>query len=587
MTVWALHPVDTARSADRQKQVLVLYSTRRDAQIAVVGDRELPRILGKGLSGGLDFYSEFIDQTRFPDPLHLRVKYEAQRFDIVIAMGDGPRDFVSQNRDDIFPDTPVVFFGDTGAGRPMENATGVIGIQNFKGTLDLATALQPNIRHVFVVTDDKEYESAARAQFRSFEPRLTITYLTGLVTKELENRLATLPADSIVYYLVVSRDGAGENFHPLEYLDRMAAVATAPIYSWVDSAMDHGIVGGSLKDQTAQTEAVGQLALRVLQGEPADSIPTTTRDLNVAQVDWRQLQRWGISEARVPSGTLIRFKEPSAWDRYRVYVLGAAAVLLAQTALIAGLLVQRKRRRHAEDQVRGSQAELRASYDRIRDLGSRLLNAQDTERSRIARELHDDISQQVALLAIDLEMLTGPVQTDREELVTDALTRAQGLAKSVHDLSHRLHPAKLRLIGLIPSLQALQREMSRAEVAITFTPDNVPSSVPPDLTLCLFRVVQEALQNALKYSKARQVSVHLRGTPKGIELTIVDDGVGFDVNGAWGKGLGLISMRERLEALGGTLAIRSKAGAGTRLEVVVPLQVAESAETTVMTGLTR
>jgi signal transduction histidine kinase len=167
------------------------------------------------------------------------------------------------------------------------------------------------------------------------------------------------------------------------------------------------------------------------------------------------------------------------------------------------------------------------------------------------------------------------------------LTRAQGIAKSVHDLSHRLHPAKLRLIGLIPSLQALQREMSRAEIAITFTHDTVPSSVPPDLTLCLFRVVQEALQNALKYSKARQVSVHLRGTPKGIELAIVDDGVGFDVNGAWGKGLGLISMRERLEALGGTLAIRSKAGAGTRLEVVVPLQVAESAETTVMTGLTR
>ena len=152
----------------------------------------------------------------------------------------------------------------------------------------------------------------------------------------------------------------------------------------------------------------------MLRGEPADSIPTSSPSLNVSQVDWRQLRRWGISEARVPAGTLVRFREPSAWDRYRIYILGAVAVLLAQTALIAGLLVQRARRRQAEEQVRGSQAELRTSYERIRDLGARLLNAQETERSRIARELHDDISQQLALLEIDLELLSGAVQADAQ-----------------------------------------------------------------------------------------------------------------------------------------------------------------------------
>ena len=91
--------------------------------------------------------------------------------------------------------------------------------------------------------------------------------------------------------------------------------------------------------------------------------------------------------------------------------------------------------------------------------------------------------------------------------------------------------------------------------------------------MCLFRVVQEALQNALKYSKAHEVSVHLSGRPEGLSLTIVDDGVGFDVDAAWGKGLGLISMGERLEAIGGTLEIRSTPGAGTRLEVTVPIDV--------------
>ncbi len=113
----------------------------------------------------------------------------------------------------------------------------------------------------------------------------------------------------------------------------------------------------------------------------------------------------GHQRGGVPSGTLIRFREPSAWDRYRGYIVGAVVLVLAQTTLIAGLLVQRRQRRRAEEQVRGREAELQPSYDRIRDLAVRLLNAQESERSRIARELHDDISQQLALLAIDLEIL--------------------------------------------------------------------------------------------------------------------------------------------------------------------------------------
>jgi signal transduction histidine kinase len=578
-----------AQVAAGQKQVLVLYSTRRDAQIVALGERELPRILDDGLEVAIDYYSEYLDRTRFPDPRYqeairdfLRHKYKGQRFDVIIAMQDIALEFVAENRDDLFPGTPVVFYADSAATRRVANSTGVIVELNLSGTLALAAQLQPDIQRVFVVTgaeaSDREYESLARAQFRPFEARFTITYLAGLATDELSARLAALPAQSIVYYLIVNRDGAGVNFHPLEYLDRLAAVASAPIYCWVDSAMDHGVVGGSLKNQHAQTEAVGRLALRVLRGERADSIPTSWRDLNVNQVDWRQLRRWGIDLGRVPPGTVVMFQEPSVWDRYKVYIVAAAAVLVAQTTLIAGLLVQRTRRRQAEERMRGSQAELRASYERIRALGSRLLSAQDSERARIARELHDDISQQLALLAIDLELLSG-AEGDTEELAGGALTRAHGIARSVHDLSHRLHPAKLRLIGLVAALQALPRELSRSGVAIAFSQENVPATLAPDLTLCLFRIVQEALQNALKHSRAHEVSVHLAGGPDGLSLTIVDDGVGFDVEAAWAKGLGLVSMGERLEAIGGKLQIRSRPGDGTRVEATVPLRLGQSEET--------
>jgi signal transduction histidine kinase len=125
----------------------------------------------------------------------------------------------------------------------------------------------------------------------------------------------------------------------------------------------------------------------------------------------------------------------------------------------------------------------------------------------------------------------------------------------------------------------LQRELSQSDLKITFTHDNVPSAISAEVTLCIFRVVQEALQNAVKYSRARNVSVHLAGGPSGLMLTISDDGVGFDVDQSWGKGLGLISIEERLDAIGGTFQIHSKAGSGTRLDITVPASAADSAET--------
>jgi signal transduction histidine kinase len=588
MVLSELAPAGSAWAA--QKEVLVLYSTRRDAQIAIVGERELPRILDNGLAEGVDYYSEYIDQARFRDPQYkvafrnfLRLKYKDVRFDIVIAMQDIALEFIGETRDDLFPDVPVVFFAATPNTRRVANSTGIIAPLNLGATLDLAAELQPDVRRVFVVSgadrDDLAYERMARAQFRSFDRRFTFEYLTGLSTKDLEARLKALPEHSVVYYLVVNKDGAGENFHPLEYLDHIAAIASAPVYCWVDSALDRGIVGGSLKNQKTQTEAVGQLALRVVRGEPADTIPTSSPDLNVRQVDWRQLRRWGISEARVPVDTFVRFREPSAWDRYKVYILGAAALLTAQTALIGAMLIQMRRRRQAEEELRGNQAQLRTSYERIRDLGARLLGAQETERARIARDLHDDISQQLVVLTMDLELLGGAHQAEIRQRADDASARARALAKSVHDLSHRLHPAKLRLTGLVPALASLQQELGQSKIAITFTHQDVPRVLPADLTLCVFRVVQEALQNTLKYSKADKVCVHLVGRADALQLTIADDGVGFGVAAAWGKGLGLISMGERLEAVGGTLEVRSSPGNGTRLEVTVPLPavLAESA----------
>jgi signal transduction histidine kinase len=580
----------SAWAADEHKRVLVLYSTRRDAEFSVVGEDELPKILDAGLGRDLDYYSEFIDVTRFPDLSYrvafgdfIRLKYQDVAFDLVIAMGDVATEFVTTNRDHLFKEIPAVFLANSPDARVVGNSSGFILERDFTETLRLIEQLQPDVRNIFVLTGgaaaDRAFERQARAQFKPFEARWTFNYFTGLEAKDLERRLATLPEHSVVYYVLVTEDGSGDKFHPLEFVDRVTAAANRPTYSWVDSTMGHGVVGGSLYVQKAAIDRIGELALRVLHGERADSITTSPLKLNVVQVDWRQLKRFALDEARVPANTLVMFREPSIWDRYKLYVVAAAAVLLIQSGLIAGLLVQVMRRQRAEGELRDSQEALRTSYERIREMGGRLLHAQESERARIARELHDDISQQVSLLVIDLGMMRGQVQPQSRKLTDEAMSRAEEIVRSVHGLSHRLHPPKLRLIGLVAALRDLQQEVSQLGLPITFAHENVPLPLPPDLTLCLFRVVQEALQNAHKYSQARNVSVHLRGTPEGLTLTIADDGVGFDVDAAWGKGLGLISMGERLEAVGGTFTIASKPSEGTKVDVFVPLSAIQGTDT--------
>ncbi len=273
------------------------------------------------------------------------------------------------------------------------------------------------------------------------------------------------------------------------------------------------------------------------------------------------------------------------WDQYQRYIVGAVVLLLAQTALIAGLLVQRAKRRRverelrgSERELRGSQAKLRVSYDRIRHLSRRLLGEQETERARIARELHDDINQQLTILSIDLDRLRSDhLQVHSAERLSRAMETAQGISTSVRQLSHRLHPSKLQLIGLVAALDNLRRDVSPPRLPIAFCHRDVPEEIDQNIALCLFRVAQEALLNAVRHSDAGHIWVDLTGGPSSLALTITDDGKGFDVNGLLNAGLGLVSMRERVESVGGVLEIHATPASGTHLRVTVATQASESA----------
>jgi PAS domain S-box-containing protein len=209
-------------------------------------------------------------------------------------------------------------------------------------------------------------------------------------------------------------------------------------------------------------------------------------------------------------------------------------------------------------------------------VSSRLIDAQETERTRIARELHDDISQRIAMVSITLDStrqaLPASVIETKSQL-EEALAQIGELGDDIQALSHRLHSSKLEYLGLEVAASSFCRELSaRQNVKIDFRYGDVPGGLSDQISLCLFRVLQEALHNAVKYSGVDEFEVSFTGTPGEFELRVRDSGVGFEPKEtSKGHGLGLISMKERLKLVRGELSIDSELGHGTTVLARVPL----------------
>lgn len=210
----------------------------------------------------------------------------------------------------------------------------------------------------------------------------------------------------------------------------------------------------------------------------------------------------------------------------------------------------------------------------FRGLAGRLISAQEGERMRLARELHDDINQRMALLAIELDQLCKAViSIEQRPRFNRLIAQVQEISTDVHRLSYALYPSKLQHLGLSPALKSLCYEISSTgDLEVEFEESAVPSNLPKDIALCLFRIAQEALRNCVKHSDACIVKVILNNTCDEIRLTVSDDGRGFDMaSGATNRGLGFISMRERLQMVGGRIEVQSDSLSGTRIQASVPL----------------
>lgn len=234
-------------------------------------------------------------------------------------------------------------------------------------------------------------------------------------------------------------------------------------------------------------------------------------------------------------------------------------------------------RKVSERALADGEAALRASNARNETLVARLIVAQEAERQRIARDLHDDLSQKLAVLNIEMNRLTAsslPEVRDRATVISGFVSE---IAEHVHDLSHQLHPSRPEALGLVPAIRSVCSDMSRQHgITVEFRDEEVPLTVDGEVSLCAYRIVQEALRNVVKHSNATRARVELRGLGTALELVVADEGRGFVPDAANFSGLGLVSMRERVKLLDGEIGIRSEPGMGTRLNARIPLAASAS-----------
>jgi signal transduction histidine kinase len=489
--------------------------------------------------------------------------------DLIVGSAGPAARFLVRQREALFPRVPVLLTAIDTRLAPragLKPGDAVVASQlDVPRAFDTLLRVRPDTRRIAIVVGDTPLERFWRQELeRDLAPlagRVELVWLDGLSLVETMRRVAALPPDSAVFYALMVVDGAGVPHERLDALEDLKRVSPVPIFSLFEGELGRGVVGGPYLSQTRAGKAAAAIALQRLSapGSAAAAAEVVTIGMDGIAYDVRELRRWHIDEARLPPGSELLFREPAPWVQYRREIATVAALVVVQAGLIAALLVQRAHRRRAE---RGA-----------RTLGGRLITAYEDESRRLARELHDDVTQRLAGLSIEaatLPRLADPAaRAAAEQSIGGELA---SLSRDVQALSYRLHPSVIDDLGLEEALRVeCGRAARRGAVEVVFQGDAAADAPRGDRALALFRVAQEALRNALRHAQARHIRVDLRAERNGTSLVVADDGCGFDPAAARERAsLGLASMRERVVLLGGRLDIRSRHGQGTRVAAWIP-----------------
>jgi signal transduction histidine kinase len=319
----------------------------------------------------ITIYVENLDLRRFSGPtyeeglqVYLRSKYSDRSLGVIIAMGSVPLEYALRSAT-LWPGVPVIFsmVDETALARlkvPPE-VTGSILKLNFKDMMIAARAVVHDLERIVILGEPWEHQTFNRNipnEIPIAAADVEVLDLTGVPMRQLRKRVAELPDRTAIIYTGIFSDGEGAFYSPADALALIAETANRPVVISTESLLGRGGIGGFLQLPTSIGKETAQIAMRVLDGEPVSSIPIAVGDIVRPIFDWQQMRRWGVSEASLPAGSEIRFRDPTVWGQYRAQILAILAALFAQAALIGWLIYEHRRRHLAEIQSRIAMTEL-------------------------------------------------------------------------------------------------------------------------------------------------------------------------------------------------------------------------------------
>jgi signal transduction histidine kinase len=520
--------------------------------------------------------------------------------DLIVAVSGPAAIFARKYRQQLFPDTPLLFAAVDERylrAAPLgENETAVAVRNDFPRLIDDILQVLPETRHIFVVAGTGQigqfWRNELEAPFSRFRGRLTFEWPDKLSLSEILRRCASLPDHSAIFYLMFGTDAAGSAYADERVLADLRATANAPVFGGQSVHLGAGSVGGTMLSIDILARNTADVALRLLNGATPGSIRVPPQRPSQPIFDWRELDRWGIPESRLPSGSVVRFRAPSLWRVYRGTVLTAAGVVAVQSLLIAGLLYQRRARQRAENDSRRNLA-LAADASRRETMSA--LN------SSIGHELGQPLGSIVSNAQALQMMVTANRATSDTigEILTDIQT--QGVrATEIIDRhrtmlkSHQLDKKPIDVHAVIKeTLGLVEHNMSMRQVEARMNLSSSPCVIDGD-PLLLQQVFVNLVLNALDAMTdtppaQRRVTISSDVRTADVDVSVRDTGPGlpadrldklfmpFVTTKPHGLGIGLTIVQTIVDAHGGIVVARNHPEGGAILTVTLRRSASVSA----------
>lgn len=588
----------SVRAAAPVKNVLLLFSGRFYAPLSVEVEGAVRAAFQRASGVEVELFAETLDIARFDPDRHgpiladyLREKFADRKVDLIISTLPQAARFLMKFRGELFPDTPVVYcLADEAELADLPRMPNIVGVplrMPWKETLDLALAVHPDTRQIVVVagTDTlaRAFLRQTMAAFRPYETRYTFTYLTDRTLSQLLEDVAKLPPHAVIIYTDMVRDASGRIYIGAQIAGQIAKAANAPVYTPGNTVIGRGIVGGHIVDYGAHAVRAAEIGLRILAGEKPETIPVEEVPSS-PRFDARQLERWKIAESRLPAGSMVLYKEPSFWERYRLALI-ALAVSLLEGLLILRLVLAGARRRRSERRL----AEFRLEADRLRgELAhvSRVMTVGGMTTA-IAHELNQPLGAIMNNAQAGMHVLAkGEPRLDE---IREILQDVAGDARRAADVIQRLRTL----------LRKTRQEMGPVEInpiirelAAVVRTDALLRSVEIELDLAaglppvrgdqvqLQQVMLNIILNGIDAMAARggggRIQVWTERDRDGVLVSVRDEGPGisadtlphifeaFYTTKAAGMGMGLAICRTIVEAHGGRIwAVNNPDGGAT------------------------